>query len=69
MAEIMFCDLCGEKMTLTGTIYDYEAHCLSCGITKRDRCEKCGNWLRLCGHDLPFAEKIKTIRIDKGGLK
>jgi L-lactate utilization protein LutB len=39
--------------------------------TERDpeRCQRCGNWPELCGHDLPFAERIKTVRANTENLK
>jgi hypothetical protein len=33
------------------------------------RCDRCANYLVICGHDQPFLERIKTQRIDKASLK
>lgn len=32
-----------------------------------DRCERCRNYLSLCGHDLPFSERAKSIRANYTG--
>jgi hypothetical protein len=33
------------------------------------RCERCRQYLSICGHDKPFTERIKTQHIDKASLK
>lgn len=27
-----------------------------------DRCQQCGNYLVICGHNLSFTERMKTVR-------
>lgn len=34
-----------------------------------ERCATCSNWLSICGHDLPFAERIKSVSIDRTSLR
>lgn len=34
---------------------------------KPAKCERCGNYLQICGHDLPFKERIKTVRANYSG--
>lgn len=36
---------------------------------KEKRCDQCGNCLALCGHDLPFKERIKRIQVNRESLK
>lgn len=33
------------------------------------RCIRCGNWPQVCGHDLPLAERMKSIAIDRTSLQ
>jgi hypothetical protein len=33
------------------------------------KCIRCGNWPQICGHDLPFAERIKSIAVDRTSLR
>lgn len=33
------------------------------------RCDRCRQYLVICGHDQPFLERVKTQRIDKASLK
>jgi hypothetical protein len=33
------------------------------------RCERCSNYLRVCGHNLPFKDRIRDIQIDKTSLR
>lgn len=33
------------------------------------RCIRCGNWPQVCGHDLPLAERMKSIAIDRTSLR
>lgn len=29
------------------------------------RCLRCGNWPQICGHDLPFKERMKSTNIQR----
>jgi hypothetical protein len=33
------------------------------------RCIRCGNWPQICGHDLPFKDRIKSINVDRHSLR
>ena len=33
------------------------------------RCERCGNWPEICGHDLPLTERMKSVSIDRSSLR
>ena len=39
--------------------------------TERDpaRCQRCGNWPDICGHELPFLERIKSVRANTDNLR
>lgn len=32
------------------------------------RCARCRNWLKICGHDLPFKERIRSVNADTGWM-
>ena len=44
------CDICPR----CGHCRESEACCR--------RCPRCGNWPSICGHDLPFKERIRNVR-------
>lgn len=66
-------------------IEDYGSHlwaCMSCDEPLEDgeaiicfkcvpepRCVRCGNYTSICGHSLPFKERIKTVNIDRTSLR
>ena len=37
-------------------------------VRSETRCDRCHNWLSICGHNLPFAERMKSIGIDRTSL-
>lgn len=44
--------------------------CVECGGPKPEpRCERCGHYASICGHSLPFLERIKTVNIDRTSLR
>lgn len=51
-----------------GALADGEAVlCAKCH--PHPRCERCGNYESICGHNLPFAERIKSVNVDRSSLK
>jgi hypothetical protein len=46
-----------------------EPTCLYLLRRTEGRCERCGNWPNLCGHDLPFKERMKSVAIDRSSLR
>lgn len=42
--------------------------CRAC-FPSEPRCARCGNYESICGHSLPFTERIKTINVDRTSLR
>lgn len=41
-----------------------------CPLDRTDRkCDRCRNWLSICGHDLPFTERMRTIALPTSWAK
>lgn len=47
--------------------YDAAA-CCGCGAPAESKCPRCFNYLSVCGHDLSFADRIRTVRPSFTGL-
>lgn len=33
-------------------------------MTDEPRCDRCSNYLKVCGHEAPFVERIRSVQLD-----
>lgn len=60
---------CGETND-DGSTFHCTTECFTAALdaapAKDERCARCRNYLRLCGHDLPFSERMRTVGLHHG---
>lgn len=55
---------CGGSCEIKG-----EPECLYHLRRLEGRCGRCGQWPAICGHDLSFKDRIKSVSVDKSSLR